>query len=154
MQWKKEPALARRGKEVPKMDSEPLNPRIQHRRIRHQGMSRTCRISISVTQAEQQELEQAARSEALTPSAYVAEKALAAARRTVPKTTAPLREALTELARATAQIQKVGTNLNQAVAALNATGQPPGNLIQYARYATSIVEKIDQIVLRIRHHLP
>jgi uncharacterized protein (DUF1778 family) len=138
------------------MSSEPEGPstRAQHRRTRQQGTSRTCRIAISVTQAEQEELEQAARAEALTPSAFVAEKALAAARRTIPQTTAPLREALADLARATAQVQKVGTNLNQAVAALNATGEAPGNLIQYARYATTIVEKMDQIVLRIRQHLP
>jgi uncharacterized protein (DUF1778 family) len=138
------------------MSSEPERPSTgtQHRRTRHQGTSRTCRIAISVTQAEQEELGQAAHSESLTLSAFVAEKALAAARRTLPQTTAPLREALADLARATAQVQKVGTNLNQAVAALNATGQAPGNLIQYARYATSIVEKIDEIVLRIRQHLP
>jgi len=136
--------------------SAPEGPRTgtQHRRTRHQGTSRTHRIAISVSQAEQEELELAARVEALTPSAFVAEKALAAARRTLPQTTAPLREALADLARATAQVQKVRTNLNQAVAALNATGQAPGNLIQYARYATTIVEKIDQIVLRIRQHLP
>jgi uncharacterized protein (DUF1778 family) len=138
------------------MESAPERPSTgaQHRRTRHQGKSRTCRIAISVDQAEQEEIEQAARAEALTVSAFVAEKALATARHTLPQTTAPLREALADLARATAQVQKVGTNLNQAVAALNATGQAPGNLIQYARYATTIVEKIDQIVLRIRHHLP
>jgi uncharacterized protein (DUF1778 family) len=138
------------------MGSEPerLKTGTQHRRTRHQGTSRTCRIAISVDQAEQEELEQAACAEALTLSAFVAEKALAAARHTLPPTTAPLREALADLARATAQVQKVGTNLNQAVAALNATGLAPGNLIQYARYATTIVEKIDQIVLRIRQHLP
>jgi uncharacterized protein (DUF1778 family) len=138
------------------MEGAPERPRTgtQHRRTRHQGTSRTRRIAISVNQAEQEELELAAQAEALTPSAFVAEKALAAARRTLPQTTAPLREALADLARATAQVQKVGTNLNQAVAALNATGEAPGNLIQYARYATTIVEKIDQIVLRIRQHLP
>jgi len=134
--------------------SERPTTRAQHRRTRHQGKSRSCRIAISVDQAEQEELQQAARAEALTVSAFVAEKALAAARRTLPQTTAPLREALADLARATAQIQKVGTNLNQAVAALNATGQAPGNLIQYARYATTIVEKMDQIVLGIRQRLP
>jgi uncharacterized protein (DUF1778 family) len=138
------------------MSSEPERPttRTQHRRTRQQGTSRSCRIAISVSQTEQEALEQAAHAEALTTSAFVAEKALAAARRTIPQTTAPLRVALADLARATAQIQKVGTNLNQAVAALNATGQAPGNLIQYARYATTIVEKIDLIVLRIRQHLP
>jgi uncharacterized protein (DUF1778 family) len=127
----------------------------QRRRTRHQGRPRPCRIAISVTDSEQAELHQAARNEGLTTSAFVAEKALAAARRTIPTAaTAPLREALADLVRATVQVQKVGTNLNQAVAALNATGQPPGNLIQYAQYATRVIERLDEIATKVRRHLP
>ncbi|HXL92916.1 MAG TPA: hypothetical protein VN969_28645 [Streptosporangiaceae bacterium] len=126
----------------------------QRRRARQQGRSRSCRIAISVDDLEQAELEQAARAEGLALSASVADKALAAARRSFPQVTAPLREALTELIRATVQVQKVGTNLNQAVAALNATGQAPGNLIQYARYATTVIEKLDQIAGKIAQRLP
>jgi uncharacterized protein (DUF1778 family) len=150
----KTPARHAGAKEDAAMRSEPQTPAAQHRRTRHQGTSRTCRIAISVNEAEQEELEQAARAEALTVSAFVAEKALAAARGTVPQSAVPLREALTDLTRATAQIQKAGTNLNQAVAALNATGEAPGNLVHYARYTITVVDKIDQIVLRIRQHLP
>jgi hypothetical protein len=84
----------------------------------------------------------------------VADKALAGARRTIPPVTAPLREALAELIRATVQVQKVGTNLNQAVAALNATGEAPGNLIQYARYATTVIGKLDQIAAKVVQRLP
>jgi len=40
------------------------------------------------------------------------------------------------------------------VAALNATGQAPGNLIHYARYATAVIGKLDQIAARISRHLP
>jgi uncharacterized protein (DUF1778 family) len=138
--------------------SEATEPRTstagQRRRARQQGRSRSYRIAISVDELEQTELEKAARSEGLTLSAFVADKALAAARRTVPQVTAPLREALTELIRATVQVQKVGTNLNQAVAALNATGQAPGNLIQYARYVTTVIEKLDQIAGKIAQRLP
>ena len=108
------------------MSDESGGPAPQHRRARQQGTARPHRIAISVTRTEQEELERAARAEALTVSAFTAEKALAAARRTIPQSARPLREALAELARATAQIQKIGTNLNQAVAALNATGQVPG----------------------------
>jgi hypothetical protein len=126
----------------------------QRRRTPRQGRVRGCRIAISVDGPEQAELEQAARSEGLTVSAFVAEKALAAARRTVPPAIGPLREALGELIRASVQVQKVGTNLNQAVAALNATGQAPGNLIQYARYAATVIDKLDQIAARVSRHLP
>ncbi|MBV9449961.1 MAG: DUF1778 domain-containing protein [Streptosporangiaceae bacterium] len=126
----------------------------QRRRSRHRGTSRSCRIAISVDSAERAELERAARSEGLTVSAFVAEKALAGARQSIPVAVGPLREALAELIRATVQIQKVGTNLNQAVAALNATGQAPGNLIQYARYSATVIGRLDQIVARISRHLP
>jgi hypothetical protein len=51
-------------------------------------------------------------------------------------------------------VQKVGTNLNQAVAALNATGEAPGNLIQYARYATAVIEKLDEIARKVSQRLP
>ncbi|HZR49224.1 MAG TPA: hypothetical protein VFB06_06875 [Streptosporangiaceae bacterium] len=126
----------------------------QRRRRRQQGRSRCCRVAISVDPAEHAELAQAARSEELTVSAFVAEKALAAARRTVPPAAGPLRDTLAELIRATVHVQKVGTNLNQAVATLNATGQAPSNLIHYARYASTVIGRLDQMAARISRHLP
>jgi hypothetical protein len=73
---------------------------------------------------------------------------------TASRLTSKARETVAELIRATVQVQKVGTNLNQAVAALNATGQPPGNLIQYAQYAARVTEKIEQIAMKIGRQLP
>jgi uncharacterized protein (DUF1778 family) len=137
------------------MSSEEETPvPARRRRARHQGNSRPCRIAISVDPAEQTELNQAAQDEGLTLSAFVAAKALAAARRTLAPATTELRELQADLNRATAQVQKVGTNLNQAVAALNATGQPPGNLIHYARYIATVIEKLDTIVMKVGQLLP
>ena len=126
----------------------------QRRRTRRKGRSRPCRIAISVDEAERDELEQAARSEGLTLSAFVADKAIKAARHAAPVAVGPLREALAELIRATVQVQKVGVNFNRAVAALNATGDPPDNLIQYARYVTTVIERLDHIAARICERLP
>jgi hypothetical protein len=98
-------------------------------------------VAISVSLKEQAELEGAARSEGV--SAFVADKALAAARRTIPPAVAPLREALAELIRATVQVQKVGTNLNQA-----------GNLVPYARYAAKVIERLDEAAERVSKRLP
>ena len=126
----------------------------QRRRARQQGRLRGFRVGISVDAGELAELERAARAEGLTVSAFVAERALAAARGAVPLRTGPLREALGELVRATVQVQKVGTNLNQAVAALNATGEAPGSLIQYARYSAAVIERLDQIAAKVSRHLP
>jgi hypothetical protein len=111
-------------------------------------------VAISVDEAEIAELMGAARAEGVTVSAFVAEKALAAARRVVPPTVGPLREVLAELARAVVQVQKVGTNLNQAVAALNSTGTAPENLMQYARYAARVIWRLDRITERIEQQIP
>jgi uncharacterized protein (DUF1778 family) len=73
-------------------------PRRRNRRRAGRGL---CRIAISVDAAEQAALEQVARDEGLTVSAFVAVKALAAARNTVLPTTGELREFLADLNRAT-----------------------------------------------------
>jgi hypothetical protein len=42
---------------------------------------------------------------------------------------APLRQGLTELIRAAGLVRRIGVNLNQAVAKLNATGQRSADLL-------------------------
>ena len=126
------------------------------RRTRHQGTTRNCRIAIAVDENEHEELQAAARTEGLTVSAFVADKALAAARHAPapPAVIGPLREALRDLLRATTQLQKAGTNFNQAVAAFNATSQAPGNLLQYARYTAAVVHRVDEAAAGVRQRLP
>ena len=46
---------------------------------------------------------------------------------------APLRDAFYALDRAAVLVRKIGVNLNQAVAKLNATGQRSGDLLPYAQ---------------------
>ena len=58
------------------------------------------------------------------------------AARGIPKVQArdtDLADALSELVRATGLVRRIGVNLNQAVARLNATGQRSGDLLPYAR---------------------
>jgi hypothetical protein len=126
----------------------------QRRRTRQSDVKRDRRIAIAVDEHEHDLLACAAREEGLTVSAYVADRALAAARGAPSGSAAPLREALATLVAATVQVQKAGTNLNQAVAALNATGQPPGNLIPYARYTTSVIRRLDETAARVARLLP
>lgn len=87
-------------------------------------------------------------------SAFVAEQALAGARHTPLPNAGLLREVLADLVRATVQVQKVGTNLNQAIAALNSTGEAPENLLQYARYAVAVIGRLDRIAAEVSRHLP
>ena len=65
--------------------------------------------------------------------AYAAQAALTAAANGDPVSgQEPLALVLTELMRAAGLVRRIGVNLNQAVAKLNATGQPAGNLPAYA----------------------
>jgi uncharacterized protein (DUF1778 family) len=118
------------------------------------GTQRNCRIAIAVDDGERIVLEDAARTAGLTVSAFVADRALTAARQTSPVTLDVVRAALAELSRAVVQVQKAGTNLNQAVAALNATGQPPGNLAQYARYTTDVIRRLEGHAAKVARLLP
>jgi hypothetical protein len=101
---------------------------------RRERWATICRITSSLDPEERREIESAAREDQLTIAAFVADRALPGARHQAAAPGIPvLRETLGHLIYATGQLQRAGTNLNQAVAALNATGKPPGNLPQYAQ---------------------
>jgi len=86
----------------------------------------------------------AARDAGLTPTGYVAEAALAAANNTQTPTTAPWRTALLELMEARTQVRRIGTNINQATAAINATGDPPPWLRQALDITGRAVAHLDE----------
>jgi ABC-type transporter Mla subunit MlaD len=115
---------------------------------------KSCRIAIAVDPGERRELEAAAREAMLTVSAFVADQALVGARHGAPTTAGALREALQALNHATAQLRRAGVNFNQTVAALNSTGQAPGNLPQHARYTASVVRKVSDAADRVQQMLP
>ena len=73
---------------------------------------------------------------------------LAAARSGTGLGESPVQDALGEFIRAAGLVQRIGVNLNQAVAKLNATGQRSGNLLPYAAesstrpgYSTRLLRK-------------
>ncbi len=97
------------------------------RRTRHQERrGRTVRFAL--TDAEYAEVSAAAREAGLARGAYAAEAALAVARGEIATPDAPLRDAFHALDRAALLVRRIGVNLNQAVAKLNATGQWSGDL--------------------------
>ena len=67
----------------------------------------------------------------------------AAARGLMNQADAPARQALTELIRAAGLVRRIGVNLNQAVAKLNATGQRSGDLLPYAAECVWRAERLD-----------
>jgi hypothetical protein len=112
-------------------DGQPAGAR-PRRRTRNQGRrSRTVRFAL--TDAEYAELSDAARQAGLARGAFAAEAALSVARGVVVTPDAPLRDAFCALDCAALLVRKIGVNLNQAVAKLNATGQWSGDLLPYAQ---------------------
>jgi len=101
------------------------------RRARHQ-VRRGRTVRFALTDAEYAEVSAAARQAGLARGAYAAEATLAVARGEIATPDAPLRDAFHALDRAALLVRRIGVNLNQAVAKLNATGQWSGDLPRYA----------------------
>jgi hypothetical protein len=66
----------------------------------------------------------------------------------------PLREALRELISAAGLVRRIGTNLNQAVARLNATGQPGEDLVPAAEFCVRVIRRLDEAAEQVRRSIP
>jgi hypothetical protein len=122
-------AYVQRDDEV-RGDGQPAGAR-PRRRTRNQGRrGRTVRFAL--TDAEYAELTDAACHAGLARGAFAAEAALSVARGVAATPDATLRDAFHALDRAALLVRKIGVNLNQAVAKLNATGQWSRDLVPYA----------------------
>ena len=116
-------------------DDAPAGAR-PRRRTRHQGRrGRTVRFAL--TDEEYAEVSAAARQAGLARGAYAAEATLAIARGEIATPDAPLADAVHALDRAALGVRRIGVNLNQAVAKLNATGQWSGDLPRTPRRASA-----------------
>ena len=103
-------------------------------------------MEFSLTGAEFELLEAAAGRAGRAQGAYAAEAALAAARGGPTNADTPLRE----LIRAPGLVRRIGVNLNQAVARLNATGQRSGDLLPYAAESLRRAERLDAVAEVVR----
>jgi hypothetical protein len=120
------------------------------RRPRHQGAPRGRRVEFSVTEDEFAAIQAAARRAGLARGAYAAQTVLGAAYGVSGSVDPVL---LAELIRASQQVRRIGINLNQAVAKLNATGQRPGELLPCARACMGRVERLDAAAEAVRQAL-
>ena len=125
----------------------------QGARRSRQGVRRPHRVEFALTGEEFDVLESAAGRAGLARGAYAAEAALAAARGTATPADTPLREALAELICASGLVRRIGVNLNQAVAKLNATGQRSGDLLPYAAESLRRAERLDAAAEEVRKAL-
>jgi len=123
---------------------------VQGRRRPRQRSTRPYRVEFSLTGADFELLEAAAGRAGRVRGAYAAEAALAAARGGPSAAHTPLREVLRELIRASGLVRRIGVNLNQAVAKLNATGQRSGDLLPYAAESLRRAERLDAVAEEVR----
>ena len=119
-----------------------------------QAVPRPRLVKFVLSEEELAELDEAARSAGLARAAFVAEAALAAARGGSPGAGSPVREALVELMTAAGLVRRIGTNLNQAVARLNATGQRGDDLLPAAHFCVRVIRRLDETAEQLRRSVP
>ena len=124
----------------------------------HRGPGRLHRLNARLSDAELAEIETAAAAVGMTPTGFLTEAGLAAARGVPPAALDPMRESLAqlevELFDARVAVGRIGTNLNQAVSALNATGHAPAWLERVAWLCEQRMLRVDAVISRIDHALP
>lgn len=135
-------------------------PRPRAGRVRrHEFPGRRLRINPSFSVAEHAEVIAAARRAGLTPTGFVAMAALAAARDAVgPCAPAAVEHEAwcvvqVELFDARTAVNRVGTNLNQAVAALHATGEPPMWLSTVVAMCARTLARLDEAIAAVHRRL-
>jgi hypothetical protein len=111
-------------------------------------------VQFSLTQEEFDQLSSAAAKVAMARGAFAAEAAFAAASGVRARTASPLRETLDELMAAAGLVRRIGTNLNQAVAKLNATGQRSEDLLPAAEFCVRVIRRLDDAAEHVRRSVP
>jgi hypothetical protein len=108
--------------------------------------------------AEVAEIEVAAADVGMTPTGFCAEAALSTARGVRSAAMDPARESLAdaqaELFDVRVALGRIGTNLNQAVAALNATGHAPDWLERVVLLCERRMQRLDDVIERVDRRLP
>jgi hypothetical protein len=111
-------------------------------------------VKFFLTDEELAELDEAAGQAGLARGAFAAEVTLAAARGRPARVGSPLRDALVELMSAAGLVRRVGTNLNQAVARLNATGQRGEDLLPATQICIRAIRRLDEAAEQVRRSVP
>jgi hypothetical protein len=110
-------------------------------------------MNLRLDEAEYEVLYAAAARVGLTPTGYAAAAAVAAARGGSVADQASLRNVQLELMQAHTQLRRFSTNVNQAVAALNATGQAPEWLESAVALCRRVSQRLFELIERIDRQL-
>ena len=124
------------------------------RRRARQAVARPKVVQFSLTQEEFDQVNSAAAQAGLARGAFAAEVMLAAASGVRARTASPLRETLDELMAAAGLVRRIGTNLNQAVTKLNATGQRSEDLLPAAEFCVRVLRRLDDAAEQVRRSIP
>ena len=125
------------------------------RRRSRQAVPRPRLVKFFLTDEELAELDEAAGQAGLARGAFAAEvDAGGGARAARRGSGSPLREALVELMAAAGLVRRIGTNLNQAVARLNATGQRGEDLLPAAQLCARVIRRLDEAAEHVRRNVP
>jgi hypothetical protein len=124
------------------------------RRRSRQPVPRPKTVQLSLTVDEFESVSRAAAQAGLARGAYAAEVTLAAACGTQAREASPLRKALADLMSAAGLVRRIGTNLNQAVARLDATGQRGEDLLPAAEFCARVVHRLDEAAEHVRRSIP
>ena len=126
----------------------------RRRNRRAHGESKRKRVLyILLSEDEHAAVSGAAERERLATAAWAALTLLAAASGTPRAEHNEMREVLQAVMQARGQAQRIGVNLNQAVAALN-SGEVSSTIQWYARAAAQTVRKLDDLAEELRRRLP
>lgn len=124
---------------------------------RHLYPGRTRRIAPTFTEQEFGIVVAAAAAAGVTPTGFCGEATLAAGRGTPPASLDPAREIFAglqaELFDARVAVGRIGVNLNQAVAAFNATGEPPDWLARVVALCERRMARVDAVIARVDRNL-
>jgi hypothetical protein len=139
------------------------DPAVPGRRYRPRGAAaRDHRLTPRFTDAELSEIRAAAEAARMTLTGFCALAALAVARRrpgeagragVAPVGLEELAALQAELFAARTAVNRTGVNLNQAVAALHSTGEPPVWLEHAVQRVTRAVAEVDAVVSEIHRRL-
>jgi hypothetical protein len=134
--------------------SSPAGRGGQGRRRARQLVPRTRTVEFTLSDEEYADLVEAARRAGMARRAYAATEVMAAvANGTTTIGQDPLEQVLIELMGAAGLVRRIATNIGQAVAKLDATGQPAGELPGYAASSMRRADHIDQVADAVRKAL-
>ena len=137
------------------MDSDQQNPVGRVRHHTHSRPGRPHAVLVRLSDDEKQVIDAAAAAAQLTPTGYTAKAAVEAASAGQAPTGAPgdLRDLQHELFAARRALNMLGSNVNQAAAAVNSGAGLPDWAAEAVRLCTAAVARLDDVTARINRRL-